>query len=81
MLWIKISPPKDQGVSIDLNGLTYGPLIGYKFISSFGLTVVVQGGWQFLALQAKVSDSNGQQGEVSGSGGLPNLNLNVGWSF
>jgi hypothetical protein len=81
MVYIKISPPKDEGVSIDLNGLTFGPLIGYKFISSFGLTFLAQAGWQFLTAQVKATDESGQEIEGSGSGGFPNLNLNVGWSL
>ena len=81
LLWIKVSPPKDEGVTVAANGVAVGPFLGYKFISSFGLTVFVQGGYEFLFAQAKATDATGKEIEASADGGLPLLNINLGWSF
>jgi hypothetical protein len=62
-------------------GLAVGPLIGYKVITSSGFTFVVQGGVQYLAVSAEVKDPNGTSASESDSKLLPNVNLNLGWSF
>jgi hypothetical protein len=62
-------------------GLAVGPLIGYKVMTSGGFTFVVQGGVQYLAVSAEVKDPNGATASESESKFLPNLNLNLGWSF
>lgn len=81
LLWIKVDPPKDEGVTVDVNGLAVGPMVGYKWAASFGLTFMAQAGYQFLFAKAEAEDANGQQVEGSSSTGVPLINLNLGWSF
>lgn len=81
LLWIKVDPPKDEGVTVAANGLAVGPLIGYKWAARFGLTFMVQSGWEFLFAQAKATNSAGQEIESSANGGTLLFNANMGWSF
>lgn len=81
LLWIKVFIPEEEGVTVSANGVAIGPLAGYKWVTSFGLTFVVQGGYQFLFAQAKAKNSAGDEIESSVDSGIPLLNLNVGWSF
>jgi len=81
VLWIKVSPPKDQGVTLAGNGLAVGPLLGYKWAAGFGLTIFLQGGYEFLFAQAKAEDPSGQEIDSSIDSGIPLVNANVGWSF
>lgn len=81
LLWIKVSPPKDQGVTVAANGIAIGPMIGYKWVARFGLTLLAQGGYELLFAQAKARDVNGQELEASTDTGIPLVNLNIGWSF
>jgi hypothetical protein len=80
-LWIKVSPPKDQGVTLAGNGLALGPLLGYKWAARFGLTFMVQGGYEFLFAQSKATDASGRELEASTDSGLILFNANAGWSF
>lgn len=81
ILWLKIFIPKSENVSVTANGLAIGPLIGYKWTASFGLTLFAQGGYEFLLAQAKGTNSNGQEIESSSKIGIALVNLNAGWSF
>jgi len=81
LLWIKVSPPKDQGVTVAANGVAAGPFLGYKWVADFGLTLFIQGGYEFLFAQAKATDATGREIQSSADGGVPLLNLNLGWSF
>lgn len=81
LLWIKIFPPEDEGVTVDVNGFAIGPMVGYKWAARFGLTFMVQAGYEFLFAQAKAENAAGEQAEGSSEGGVPLLNLNAGWSF
>ena len=78
-LWLQIKG--DDLADTDLSGtgagLAIGPFVGYKYVSSFGLTFDGQFGFQFVAMQADASDGSSD----SKSTALPLLNLNVGWSF
>jgi hypothetical protein len=81
LLWIKISPPENEGVTVSANGIAVGPLLGYKWAARFGLTLMAQLGWEFLFAQAEAQDRNGQEIEGSAEGQTLLLNLNAGWSF
>jgi hypothetical protein len=63
-------------------GLAVGPFVGYKYAARLGLTVEVQLGVEFAAIQAHASDSStGQVVQSSTNTVLPLLNVNLGWSF
>ena len=81
LLWIKIFPPEDQGVTVDVNGIAFGPMVGYKWAARFGLTFMVQAGYEFLFAQAEAENTAGEQAESSAESGVPLVNLNAGWSF
>jgi hypothetical protein len=67
----------EQDLSATAAGLTIGPIVGYKLVTSVGFTFLAQGGVQFVTYQASSDTaSTREQKKV-----LPNLNLNVGWSF
>lgn len=80
-MWLKVFIPEKEGVSVSTNGLAIGPLLGYKWAARFGLTFLVQGGYQWLFAQAKGTDAAGNEIEASQDSGIPLLNLNAGWSF
>lgn len=81
LLWLKVFMPEERGVTVSANGVAVGPMLGYKWVTSFGLSFVVQGGYQFLFAQAKGKDATGREVESSADTGIPLLNLNAGWSF
>jgi hypothetical protein len=81
VLWIKPFLPKEGDVTVSVNGLAVGPMVGYKWVAGFGLTLFIQGGYEFVFAGAKAENSRGEEAEASGEGGTPLLNLNAGWSF
>jgi hypothetical protein len=62
-------------------GVAVGPFVGYKLITRGGFTFLVQGGAQYLAVQAQAEDSAGARQEDEDSHIIPLINLNLGWSF
>ncbi len=81
LLWIKVSPPDQQGITVAANGAAAGPFVGYKWIWGSGFTLFLQGGYERLFAQAKAKDANGQEIQASVEDGIPLLNINLGWSF
>lgn len=83
LLWLKISTDSLEGREISGNagGLAIGPFIGYKLLTNGGFTFFVQGGFQYIAAQADVADTEGNTGHEEASTIIPLLNLNLGWSF
>lgn len=71
---------EDSNISSSAAGLAIGPFVGYKFVASFGLTVDIQGGVQYVAVGASASDGE-ESASASNSDTIPLLNLNLGWSF
>ena len=59
-------------------GLSIGVFAGYKFVASFGLTVNIQGGVQYITAQAEAENSDSSDDESTWG---PLLNLDLGWSF
>jgi len=71
----------DTDASGFAGGVAVGPLVGFKFIAGPGFTGFVQGGVSFVVAHAEASDNTGASDTEDDSAVLPNLNLNVGWSF
>ena len=63
------------------DGVAVGPLIGYKVLTSGGFTFVAQGGFQYMAVHAEASNTQGQSAQGDTSDFIALLNLNIGWSF
>jgi hypothetical protein len=81
VLWIKPFLPKESDVTVSVNGVAVGPMVGYKWVTEFGLTIFLQGGYEFLFAGAKAKNSAGEEIEASAETGVPLLNINAGWSF
>jgi len=81
LLWIKPFLPKEEDITVSANGVAIGPMLGYKWVTEFGLTIFLQGGYQFLFASAKAENSAGEEAEASGDTGIPLVNINAGWSF
>jgi hypothetical protein len=62
-------------------GLAAGPLLGYKYLSSGGFTLFIQGGFEYVLLTAESSDGSGTTASAEDSRFIPLLNFNLGWSF
>ena len=58
------------------SGFAVGPFVGYKWIAKGGFTLIVQGGAQYVAIEAESSGTTKSDSRV-----LPLVNFNVGWSF
>ncbi len=74
----------DIDVSASGAGTSFGGFIGYKFAASYGLTVDIQAGYQYMQLSAEAEASDGDisvSTEESESEGGALINLNLGWSF
>ena len=83
LMWIHVNATKYQGQSVEANagGVAVGPLVGYKVLTDIGFTFAVQGGFQYVAVRAHASDSEGNSARAESSDFVPLLNLNLGWSF
>lgn len=69
-------------VSGSANGLSLGPLIGYKFAADIGFSLNIQLGIAYVTARAEAKANNGQQAEsTSDSTFAPILNFNLGWSI
>ncbi len=81
VLYVRIEADDPDGRVTGLGrGLAAGPFIGYKLLTSGGFTFFVQGGVEYLAIQAD-TQSGGAQASDEESRWIPLLNLNLGWSF
>ena len=81
LLYINLSLPEDEVATIIANGLGIGPYLGYKWTAVSGLTFDIQAGYEKFLAQVKAKDSFGNEIEDSVQGGIPLINLNLGWSF
>jgi hypothetical protein len=66
----------EQDTTATASGLSLGPYVGYKVLTSIGFTFVAQGGVAFAAYSASSSTQSQSERKI-----FPLLNLNVGWSF
>ena len=62
-------------------GVSVGPFVGYKFVSSMGFTFDTQLGAARTGLGAKASASTGETASRSETSVGPLLNINLGWTF
>lgn len=83
VMWVHVSTTTYQGQSVHANagGVAFGPFVGYKVLTDVGFTFVAQGGFQYAAVKASASDSDGNSARAETSDFVPLLNLNLGWSF
>jgi hypothetical protein len=83
ILWIKVSVDNYQGTDVSGTGagIAFGPFVGYKFIADIGFTLYVQGGFQYLKIEAEAHDSQGNSESAEDDQFIPLLNFNLGWSF
>jgi hypothetical protein len=66
----------EQDMSVTATGLSVAGYVGYKVMTSFGLTFVAQGGVAYYAVKAESSTAMANDKKV-----YPLINLNLGWSF
>ncbi len=71
-----------SNISASAGGLEIGPIIGYKYIADYGLTLDLSVGAGFALISARADDNTTSQGaSLSYSALTLILNLNAGWSF
>jgi hypothetical protein len=66
----------EQDSTASASGLSLGPYVGYKVMTSIGFTFVAQGGVTFAAYRASNLSQSQSERRV-----FPLINLNIGWSF
>jgi hypothetical protein len=83
ILWIKVSIDNFQNTDVSGTGagVAFGPFVGYKFIADIGFTLYVQGGFQYIKVEAEAHDTQGNSANAEQDGFIPLLNFNLGWSF
>lgn len=83
VMWLHVSTATYEGASVEANagGVAVGPLVGYKVLTDGGFTFVAQAGFQYVAVQARASDNQGNSARADDKDIIPLLNLNLGWSF
>lgn len=85
ILWVKVDIDEIQVEGAQITGsgagLAFGPYVGYKFIADIGFTLYVQGGFQYMKVQAQANASTGESANAEQDGFIPLLNFNLGWSF
>lgn len=84
LLYVNVQT-EESDANVDVTGIgegfAIGPFVGYKLVTTGGFTFLVQGGVQYLAIQAEASNSAGQSESDEESRVIPMLNLNLGWTF
>ena len=70
-VWIKVFIPDDEGVVVSANGIAVGPLLGYKWAARFGLTFMVQGGYQCCSRRRRVRMRRGTKSNRPRIRGFP----------
>lgn len=69
-------------ISAVAGGLSAAGFVGYKIATNVGFTFEIQGGAQYMILDASAkSQSTGDKAKASDSKAGPLLNLQLGWSF
>ncbi len=83
LLYINVNTDSVQGQDVKgvADGLAFGPMIGYKLLTSGGFTFVAQGGFEYVDYNAEANDTSGNSATDSRSDFIPLINLNIGWSF
>ena len=70
-----------QSASATAGIFSIGPFIGYKLATDIGFSFCVQVGAAYYAGGASGSSTDGASVSVAGSGVMPLLNLQLGWSL
>lgn len=68
-------------VTAAASGFAAGPFIGYKLATRSGFSFNVQGGFEYVLVQADASSSSGATASAEETRWIPLVNANVGWSF
>ena len=71
----------NSSITVLGDGLSFGPFIGYKLISSAGFTFLAQAGVQYVTLRAEQQEGDATLDEDERARFVPLINLNLGWSF
>jgi hypothetical protein len=71
----------ENGVSVGVDGIAIGPMLGWKAQWESGLVLNSQIGYQKMFITLDANDDNGNEAEGDASGDIILLNLNLGWSF
>ncbi len=83
VLYAHVAKPRyDPELDASNDGLAIGPFVGFKVIASCGFTAVGQMGFEYVAARAHPysHDSAGKR-VGSGTGLIPIVNVDIGWSF
>ncbi len=75
------SNDEENGITSVGRGIALGPIIGYKYVAPFGLTIGLNGGLLFMRLNANAKDTFGGRASASGSGLVPTAALWLGWTI
>jgi len=75
------SSNESNGISSVGRGVAIGPIIGYKYVAPFGLTVGLNGGVLFMTVSANANDTFGRKASASGFGPVPTAALWLGWTI
>lgn len=75
------SNDESNGISSVGRGVAIGPIIGYKYVAPFRLTVGLNGGIMLMSINANASDTFGGKATASGSGAVPTAALWFGWTI
>jgi hypothetical protein len=83
LLYIKVDTSSVEGTDVSgvADGLAFGPMVGYKLVTSGGFTFVAQGGFEYVDYNAEAKDTSGNSSTDTRSDFIPLINLNIGWSF
>ncbi|CAN5511355.1 hypothetical protein BH10BAC6_BH10BAC6_18000 [soil metagenome] len=69
------SQSESNGISSVGRGVAIGPIIGYKYVAPFGLTVGLNGGILMMSVSANANDTFGRKASATGFGPVPTAAL------
>lgn len=69
------------GISSVGRAIAIGPMVGYKYVAPFGLTLGLNGGVMFTSMNAAAEDTFGGRAKATGSGIIPTAALWIGWTI
>lgn len=75
------SQSESNGISSVGRGIAIGPIIGYKYVAPFGLTIGLNGGILMMSVSANANDTFGGKASATGFGPVPTAALWLGWTI
>lgn len=75
------SNDEEDGIVSVGRGIAIGPIIGYKYVAPFGLTIGLNGGMLYMSINANAQDTFGGKASATGSGFVPTAALWLGWTI